>query len=232
MAVTAAQASASASLPRLCVANGTLEALKWFALVLMTGDHVNKHLFHESLPFVYEAARVVMPLFGVILAYNLARPGAMAAGVYVRTMKRLAFFAALASPFYLGLNGLWPLNVLWMLFLVTAICWCIERNTPRLRALALLLFGIGGVFVEFWWFGMLFCIAVWSYCRSPSWSALILAVVGLCSLTVVNQNWWALAVVPLILLAPILDAHVPRLRWAFYSFYPAHLLVLLIVVHR
>lgn len=232
MAVTAAQASASARLPRLCVANGTLEALKWFALVLMAGDHVNKHLFHESLPFLYEAARVVMPLFGVILAYNLARPGAMAAGAYIRTMKRLAFFAALASPFYLALNGLWPLNVLWMLFLVTAVCFCIERNTPRLRMLALLLFGIGGAFVEFWWFGMLFCIAAWSYCRSPSWRALILAVVGLCSLTVVNQNWWALAVVPLILLAPNFNAHVPRLRWAFYSFYPAHLVVLLILLHR
>lgn len=232
MGVRAAEVAESSRLTRPHVADGTLEALKWLALVLMTGDHVNKFLFHESLPFAFEAARLVMPLFGIILAYNLARPGALASGAYVRTMRRLAFFGALASPFHLALNGYWPLNVLWMLFLVTAICCCIERNSPVMRGLALALFVVAGAFVEFWWFGMLFCIAAWYYFRQPSWTALVAACIGLCSLTIVNQNWWALAAIPLILLAPHFDARLPRLRWAFYGFYPAHLAVLSILLFR
>jgi TraX protein. len=54
------------------------EAIKWIALVLMLGDHVNKYLFNESLPFLYEAGRTVMPMFCVVLAYNLARPDTLA----------------------------------------------------------------------------------------------------------------------------------------------------------
>jgi hypothetical protein len=222
----------SLALPRIVIADGTLEALKWVGLVLMTGDHINKYLFDESLPVMFEAARVVMPLFGFILAYNLGRPGTLERGVYGRTMKRLAVFASLASPIFYALNGWWPLNVLWMLFLVTAICYCIERGTRALYWLALALFVIAGAFVEFWWFGMTFCIAAWSYCRRPTTAALATAVVSLASLSIVNSNGWAIAALPLILLAPLVKAQVPRLRWAFYAYYPAHLAVLLILANR
>ncbi|RYF37261.1 MAG: hypothetical protein EOO38_26620, partial [Cytophagaceae bacterium] len=33
-------------LPRLVVADGSIEALKWLGLLLMTGDHVNKYLLN------------------------------------------------------------------------------------------------------------------------------------------------------------------------------------------
>lgn len=36
------------SLPRLVLSDGALEALKWTALLLMTGDHVNKYLFNGT----------------------------------------------------------------------------------------------------------------------------------------------------------------------------------------
>ena len=35
--------------PRLELSSGSLEALKWLALLLMTLDHVNKHLLHASV---------------------------------------------------------------------------------------------------------------------------------------------------------------------------------------
>ncbi|MBK7549911.1 MAG: hypothetical protein IPI20_19875 [Rhodoferax sp.] len=60
----------------LHIDNGTLEALKWLALVLMTGDHVNKYVLADSLPGLFELGRLAMPLFMFVLAYNLARPGA------------------------------------------------------------------------------------------------------------------------------------------------------------
>ena len=62
---------------RLVVSNGTIEGLKWVGLLLMTGDHVNKYLFAERLPGLSELGRLAMPIFGFVLAYNLARPGAL-----------------------------------------------------------------------------------------------------------------------------------------------------------
>ena len=39
--------------PRLSLTNGTLEALKWLGLLLMTGDHVNKYLFNHAAGGAY-----------------------------------------------------------------------------------------------------------------------------------------------------------------------------------
>src|SRR5690242_30736 len=82
----------------LHIADGTLQALKWLGLALMTADHVNKFLFDERLPVIYEAARLVMPLFGFVLAYNMARPDARTSGAYRRTARRLAVFGLAATP--------------------------------------------------------------------------------------------------------------------------------------
>jgi len=82
----------------LRIPDGTVEALKWLALVLMTGDHVNKYLFNATLPVLFEAGRVALPLFVFVLAYNLARPGTLERGVYGRTMSRLARCSARWPP--------------------------------------------------------------------------------------------------------------------------------------
>src|SRR5277367_1315087 len=68
------------------MADGSLEAIKWAALVLMLFDHVNKYLFAEKLPVIFQCGRIVMPMFGFVLAYNLARPDAFAKGVHGRMM--------------------------------------------------------------------------------------------------------------------------------------------------
>ena len=60
------------------MAEGSLEAIKWAALILMVFDHTNKYLYAERLPVVFQLGRIVMPMFGFVLAYNLARPDALA----------------------------------------------------------------------------------------------------------------------------------------------------------
>lgn len=75
MTDSTASLKSSWSLPRLFVADGTVEGLKWLGLLLMTGDHVNKYLFNGTLPFLFEAGRLAMPIFVFVLAFNLARPG-------------------------------------------------------------------------------------------------------------------------------------------------------------
>ena len=139
----------------LHVPDGTVEALKWLALALMTGDHVNKYLFNGTLPFLFEAGRLALPLFVFVLAYNLARPGAFERGAYTRTMKRLAVFGAVASVPFVALGGLaagwWPLNVLFTLLVVTACAYLVEKGGTLHLVGAGLVFLVGGGLVEYWW---------------------------------------------------------------------------------
>ena len=121
------QASAA---PVLTLSSGTLEALKWLALLLMTFDHVNKHLLHASVPELFAAGRLAMPLFGFVLGYNLARPDALAVGAFKRTAARLAVFGSIASVPFIALGGLgwgwWPFNVMATLLVATLCAWLME----------------------------------------------------------------------------------------------------------
>jgi hypothetical protein len=154
----------------LRIPDGTVEALKWLALALMTGDHVNKYLFNATLPVLFEAGRVALPLFVFVLAYNLARPGTLERGVYGRTMSRLAVFGALASVPFVALGGLyagwWPLNVMFTLLVVTATAYLVERGGKLHLAAAGVVFLVGGSSVEYWWPAVAFGLAVWSYTQA------------------------------------------------------------------
>ena len=59
--------------PRVEWSDGAVEAMKWLGLLLMTADHAQKYGLMPTVPGVYEAGRVAFPLFGIVLAYNLAR---------------------------------------------------------------------------------------------------------------------------------------------------------------
>lgn len=220
-------ASGTASWPRPEIANGTIEAMKWLALVLMIGDHVNKYLLNDTVAWLYDAGRLTMPLFMFVLAYNLARHGALESGAYRRTMIRLAVFGALASPAFLALGGLvngwWPLNILFTLFTLTAIIRFIEIGSLKGYLAAGLTFAIGGSLVEFWWPALAFGVAIWNYSKQPSVPALILAVLSCAALGYINGNQWALASIFILSVAPLVSLPCPRLRWFFYVFYPAHL---------
>ena len=157
----------------LSMADGTLEALKWLALMLMVLDHVNKFLYAEKLPVLFELGRLVMPIFGFVLAYNLARPGALEKGVHIRMMKRLALFGVLSSPMFIVLVGWWPLNILFVLLLTAIVCLLERRGKSRVAA-AMALFVVAGAFVEFWWFAFACCLAAWAYCREPSVKRLVI----------------------------------------------------------
>lgn len=217
-------------LPTILIANGTLEALKWLGVLLMTADHVNKYVLGESVPWLFDAGRSAMPLFAFVLAYNLGRPGAFENGVYLRTARRLAVFGALASIPYIGLGivlgGWWPLNILAAFLVATAITIIVERGGRAMPLTALSLFVVGGALVEFWWPAVGLCLATWSYCRRPNWAALLGIVVSLAALRFVNGNWWAFAALPIIIASMRVDLPIPRSRYAFYVFYPAHLAVL------
>lgn len=230
----AARHQTAAALPLLRIESGTLEALKWLGLVLMTLDHVDKYLLHESVPALFDAGRLALPIFSFVLAYNLARPSSLESGAYGRVSSRLAIAAALATVPFVGLGGLvwewWPLNILFAFLVAVGVMWLLERGGAARLAAAVLLSLLGGLLVEFWWPAVAMTIAAWRYTRRPGWTSLLLWIAAIASLYVINRNFWALAALPLIFLAPQVSIAVPRSRNVFYVFYPLHLLVLWILV--
>ena len=216
--------------PPLVLSSGTLEALKWLALLLMTLDHVNKHLLHAAVPEFFAAGRLALPLFGFVLGYNLARPGALASGGYSRTARRLAVFGGIATVPFIALGGLgwgwWPLNVMAALLVATLCAWLIEVGGPARLVAAATVFIVGGALVEFWWPGLAACLLAWAYCRRPNWLTLAVWIGALTSLYVINRNLWALAALPLISAAGQVKMSLPRARLGFYVYYPAHLALL------
>lgn len=209
------------------LADGTLEALKWLALALMLLDHVNTFLYGRTLPGAYQAGRWVAPVFGFVLAYNLARPGALAAGVHLRVMRRLALFGLLATPPFMALVGNpWPLNILFLLLAATGTIYGLERGGPAGLAIAGAFFVVGGLLAEYFYPGVAMVVTAWAWCREPNARHLVAWTVAVASLWLLNLNFWALAALPTILLLRHVDLRVPRVRWVFYAFYPAHLAVL------
>lgn len=232
----------SPAAPRLVVSDGALEALKWLALVLMTADHINKYLLGGQIHALYGAGRLVFPLFAFVFAYNLARPATLAGGTYQRALKRLALGAIIASVPFIGLGGLlfgwWPLNILASFLVSAGTMYLLERGGAARYGLAALLFIAGGLFVEFWWPGIAMTIAAWWFIRRPSAAALTAWITATAALGCIpwllarvpmSLGLWSLAAFPVIALACRLPLRVPRLRWAFYAYYPAHLAVLWVV---
>jgi hypothetical protein len=207
------------------------ETLKWTALVLMTGDHLNKHLLGGSVAGLFAAGRLAFPLFVGVLAFNLSRPGCDA-GARVRVMNRLALAGVVASLPYtaLGWDDLaghwWPANVLFTLLLVTLVVHGIEMRSGRGTLLAGAALLVGGALVEFWWPGVMLGVALWRWFRHRRWSAAALVVLATAGLCGINGNAWALAALAVAALAACLPAP-PRCGRFFYTYYPAHLGVLL-----
>lgn len=221
------------SWPRLIVSNGTLEALKWLALFLMTVDHVNKFLFNGVNDIAFATGRLAMPIFVFTLAYNLARSDALRRGAYLRTTKRLTLFGVIAMLAFLalgGINAAWrPLNIMFTLLMMTAVLNFVERATVFSYVVAAGVFLIGGAVVEYWWSALAFGVTAWWYCKSPGVMPLAGSLVALAALWFINHNFWALLVIPVVFVASIVDLRVPRLRWVFYVYYPIHLFALCLI---
>ena len=51
------------------------------------------------------------------------------------------------------------------------------------------------------------------------------------TLALINQNFWAMAALPIILTAPHVDLALPRRRTMFYAYYPVHLAAMWLAAH-
>lgn len=219
--------------------SGGREAVKWLAVVLMTGDHVAKVLFGGYVPVASELGRVAFPLFSLVMAYNLAQPGADVG----KSVRRLLVWGMVAQPVHAIVFGYWlPLNVLLTFALAASAVWCVQRRRWVLLLLSVL---PAPVFVDYQWAGVVLVLAAWHWFRSRrdlrqagasinglyfetlrDWRDFpLVMVLPWCMLCAYNGNGWALLAAPVFLLAD-LPWNVPRTRWAFYGYYVGHLALL------
>ncbi|WP_313443524.1 TraX family protein [Stenotrophomonas sp.] len=216
------------------MSSGGRELLKWIALVLMTGDHMLKVLGFGYVPVVAELGRVAFPVFALVMAYNLAQPGADAA----TAAKRLALWGLIATPAaYLSFGTVFPLNVLLTFASAAGCIWAYER---RKWAVAAILFFGAPVLLDYQWAGVWLVVAAWGWFRNHgsrihfllgSWDwrrqrlYLVLPIwVWVCMglLCWYNGNAWALLAMPALLLAQV-HCTVPRSGRFFYIYYVVHL---------
>jgi len=225
----------------LYLSDGAIELLKWVALVLMTGDHINKYLLDEPNTLLFSLGRLVLPIFVFVLAYNLTRPNVTEIN-YIRAIKRMLFFGLLATPAFIFIGGDiaivmgdslpdWKvLNILFTLALLTGCLLAFEKGQNKKVWLWLgwLSFALLGAFVEYFWGALGLGVTVWWYYKNSSETKTRLVfLLSILFLFILNQaNVSFLIAFPLIYIASKCSFKVPRMKWFFYVYYPAHLTVI------
>lgn len=199
----------------------SVECIKWLALACMVVDHIAT-IFYGGVPVMNAIGRIAMPAFAIALAFNLARPGARANGVFGRVVMRLVLVGSIALPFHVAAfdSGLFNLNILFTFAAAVGVVWLLETRQP---AWALLVFLVAGRVVEYWWPGLAVLVAAYYFFKRPGYvtSAGIIAAVA--SLAIVNGTHWALLVFPVLACVTAIRVELPRNSRAFYVFYPGHL---------
>ncbi|WP_262235188.1 TraX family protein [Stenotrophomonas maltophilia] len=202
------------------LSSGARELLKWIALLAMTGDHVAKVVFGGYVPVVSELGRIAFPLFALVMACNLAQPGADLR----KSMRRLALWGLIAQPLHALAFGSWlPLNILLTFALAAVAVHALANNRPVQLLLAA---GVLPMFVDYQWAGVGSVLLAWIAFRRCAWWPLLIALAAVCW---VNQNGWSLLSIPVVLLTARVQWQLPRWRWMFYGYYVGHLLVLAVV---
>lgn len=226
------------SLPMLSLSSEAIETIKWLALFAMTLDHANKILLNTQFAWMYNLGRLAMPLFGFILAYNLARPNTLKDHICRRVVMRMFIIGLAATPFYMAAFhhiGLGSLNIMFTLSLTICILCLIDRsmhsrNTDSIiiaRALAVALFILSSLFVEGQHIAVVYVLAAWAYCKMQKIWTLLIWILSTVSLVLINSNHWAVAAIPIVLIVSKVNLKLPRLKWVFYVYYPLHLAILI-----
>lgn len=216
--------------PIISFSDGSIEFLKWLAFAAMIADHINVYLFDKDFPILFELGRLAMPIFAIVLGYNLARPGIYQNNAYWRVIRRLFLTGIVSVPIILalrdniGLTDMLPLNIMFMLLVATLFCFLWEGGESRDLILAGLLIGSSGFFVEYYWPGIVLCVSIWAYFRYGNWFTLLsLALPSLGLICLLNGNLWALVAIPIFILASQIVIKFPRFQHVFYYLYPLHL---------
>ncbi len=86
----------------LRISNNSLTAMKLIGIAAMLIDHFNAFIHPNYNQILFEIERIALPLFALVLGYNLAR---IPSDKIPKIMLRLLMFGILATPIYIILSG-------------------------------------------------------------------------------------------------------------------------------
>ncbi len=213
----------------LSLADGTLEVIKWLALVSMFYDHVMRIAWSgEGIGPATSFGRIAFPLFAFIMAYNLSREN-VGPVVYQRTLRRLIGFGFLALPatyYFFGANFF---NILFTFALAIALVWTLEHwrlwwGVPLSIGLFLL-----SPWVEYGWPGVLLVLSFFAWQRFGLRPLVVLSLIlAFVFLNLANGNNLALLALFIVAAGSLIAISFPRSKWLFYVVYPLHLWILML----
>ncbi len=220
---------------RRAMASGSIELIKWLAILAMTIDHIDYFLLGREAYPMFAVGRLAMPLFFMLFAYNMARPTA-GDRTHFTAMKRLLAFALVAQLPYLGANA-WDyagqLNILFSLFLLACLFYLSDEARTLTGAkrwgayVAIALVFCASAFVEYGWVGLALGLAARASFRTPTPATLMVLAAALSALYFVNGNQFALLALPVFVAVSHWSLPIRRPPWfIYYGYYPAHIAVL------
>lgn len=206
-----------------------LNLLKWFALFAMTLFHFSYAMMLKQPELFVLIGRLAFPIFSFILGYNLAVAKAKNdANIEKRLMRTLLMFGCFAQPFYWGfIHSPLPLNIMFSLALGVFIVFGYRSIS------AWMVLVVFGFFVDYAWAGPLFILASYFVATDLLKNRIGLFTVffflsAIALVAMIVSSIYPLLVVPLLLagLYSQPQFQLPRCKWLFYAFYPAHLAIL------
>ena len=113
-----------------------------------------------------------------------------------------------------------------MFFLSVLILYINTWKTKYSIFIAATLFIVGGMFVEYYWAGLLLVIFSYYFVKRPNWQHLLTIIFSLILLIDLNGNLYAFLFLPIVYLAQFVDLKIKRIKHIFYVLYPLHLFVI------
>lgn len=235
--------------PDWTIADGTLSALKWFAILMMLVDHINLYVLYPKDMHqieLYILGRLAAPIFAVLVGYNLARPDSETTTQLGRTKRMMGWllcFGVISYPIdlYVGPFKTWEPNILFTFLAGAATVYLIARvrasGGSRWKA-GFKYFGIALFFILLGPLGeygysvsgtvVIVYLLRTAQSRLGRWVLFFMLLGSFSSFTVENQTIAALLALLPLGLALFMDIkrNLKGPRQFFYWFYPAHQLVL------
>ena|GEM_PF-507988 len=209
--------------------SGTIEFIKWIAIIAMAVDHIGLILFPD-LTVLRMVGRVALPLFGYLLIHNYR---------FFTTDKkkyivRLWVFAAISQPFFYYI--VYPsLNIFFLLAVALTAIYLIEMPEKTgdqgfiARFGILCLASMLSVFINYGFFGFALLMFMSLSFTKSEYAFFVFLSIALMnfSLTHVSYVFCGFLFYPIIFFSGQLNLKIKRMKpLFFYAFYPAHLLII------